>query len=126
MALQGEFRVLRVWKNKPTEVESTALSLAGREAEAHVIYIEANRVWIDAWTAVRGYSAKHRTQLEPTRVGDQVVRQLTLDPELTAIASRENHARIDKDNKLDAWSRLKEELDRLNGKETVHVAGVKV
>jgi hypothetical protein len=27
------------------------------------------------WTAVNGFCNKHRTQLEPTRVGDQVYRQ---------------------------------------------------
>src|ERR1700730_13945917 len=102
------------------------MQLADREAEAHAAYIAANRVWIDAWTAVRGYYAKHRTQLEPKYVGDQVYRQLTIDPEMTATSSRENYARIIKDNKLDAWSNLKEELDRLNGKETVHIAGIPV
>lgn len=115
--------MLRLWQRKPTAVAAPALSLADRVAEAHAEYVAANRLWIDAWSLVRAYYSRHRTQLEPTRVGDQVVRQLVVDSELTAIASRENHARVDRDAKLKVWSDLKLKLSTSGA---VHVAGLLV
>jgi hypothetical protein len=107
--------LLNFWKTKPAEVAAPAVSLSHLVAQAHAEYVEANRRWLDAWTAV--------TQLEPTRVGDGVYRQLVVDPELTAIAGRENHARIDRDAKLKVWSDLKL---KFSTSEAVHVAGVRV
>jgi hypothetical protein len=113
------------WKTKPTQkLEAPAPSTpADLVAEAHAEYVEANRKWLEAWTAVNGYRNKHRTQLEPTRVGDAVYRQLVIDPELTAIASRENHARVERDAKLKIWLDLKL---KLSTDEAVHVAGERV
>lgn len=115
--------MLHFWKKIEVVEAPPSCTPADLVAAAHAEYVEANRVWIDAWTAVRGYRNKHRTQLEPTRVGDQVYQQLMIDPELTMIASRENHARVNRDAKLKVWSDLKRQFST---DECRHVAGESV
>jgi hypothetical protein len=90
-------------------------------AAADRAYRAANDEWLTAWTEVRRYYAQHRREHGRKQVGDRVYDEITLDPELTRIASRENHARIARDNALD-------HLDKLKPKphETRHIAGVKV
>ena len=110
------------WKTKPTEVvEAPSPTPADLEAQAHAEYVEANRVWLDAWTAIRGFYARHDREHGRKYVGDNAYQQLTIDPELTVIASRENHARIARDKALDRWSKLKPKPN-----ETVFIAGVQV
>jgi hypothetical protein len=128
VALQGESRVLRhFWKTNPTEVEAPALSLAGREAEARAAWKAAEVVLTDACTALNGFRTTHPEHRLVKLIGDDTWIQFKPnDPELIRLSSAENHARFDRDQKQNAWSKLKQELDQLNGKESVHVAGVRV
>ena len=129
MALQGESRVLRtLWKTKPTEaVEAPAVSLSGREAEAHAAWKAAEVVLTDACTALNGFRTTRPEHRPLKLIGDATWIQFKpADPELIRLSSAENRARFDRDQKQNAWSKLKEEADRLNGKETVHVGGVAV
>jgi hypothetical protein len=115
--------VLHLWKKIEVVEAPPSCTPADLVAEAHAEYVEANRVWLDAWTALRGYYLKHGNPQGLKRVGDGVFQQLTMDPQLTEIARRENHARVVRDAKLKAWSDLKL---KLSTNEAVHVAGERV
>jgi hypothetical protein len=112
---------------KSSPVIETSLPLptpADPLVEAHKELKAAEIAFADACHALAHFYATHPQHVPIKRIGDGIWIQITPeDPELRALTSQENHARNDRANKLDAWSKLKEKLDQLNGKETVHVAG---
>lgn len=97
------------------EAEDDPFAVADRE------YRAANDEWLTAWNEVRGYYDRHRRQHGFKPVGDRIYGQITIDPELTRIASRENHARFARNAAL-------ERRDQLKPKplESRHIAGVLV
>jgi hypothetical protein len=119
----AEARVFHCWTKRTEDVAAPTPTPADLVAEVHAEYLEANRKWIDCWTAVRRYYATHGNPQGFKRVGDCVFQQLTMDPQLTEIARRENHARVVRDAKLKAWSDLKL---KLSTNDAVHVAGERV
>jgi hypothetical protein len=115
------------FKKTPAPVAEPFITPELQLAEAYAAWKHAEVVLTDACSALNRFRLTHPAHVPIKRIGDQIYVQLTPnDSELIALSSAENHARIDRDNKLDVWSKLKEKLDQSNGKESVHVAGVLV
>jgi hypothetical protein len=123
VALQGESRVLRLWKTKPTEVEAPALSLSDREVEARRAWKEAETALADACLALNRFRLTHPQHIPIKKIGDATWIQFTPnDPELIRLSSAENRARFDRNAKQKFWADLYRELHP----ETRYVAGQRV
>jgi hypothetical protein len=123
VALPGESRVLRRWKNKPTEVEAPVFSLSEREIEARRAWKESEVALADACLALNRFRVTHPAHIPVKRIGNEVWLQFTpADPELIALSSAENRARTNRDNKQRMWADLYRELHP----ETRYVAGQRV
>jgi hypothetical protein len=122
VALQGESRVLRLWKNKLT-IEAPAVSLSDREVEARRAWKEAEAALADACLALNRFRVTHPAHIPVKRIGNDVWLQFSPnDPELLKLSSAENRARFDRNQKQQAWAILYRELHP----EERHIAGVRV